>query len=338
MVHLSNELIKNRNLDVSILLFYPIENVDFLKDKLNKNIPIQILKKKKGIDLLLPFRLYKFIRNNNIDIAHFHVQAITYAIITAIFFKNCKYIATIHNDAYKEAQGLHRIIRKILFRFKLVLPVTISKESQRTFCELYKLPSVLIYNGVPDYVRNTNVNISMYKKDSNTKILVQVASIAPVKNQVKVAKVVNKLSNEGWNLCIIFLGRITNESYGQELSKELSNSVFVYGEVPNPTDYLALSDFFVLLSEYEGMPISLLEAFSTKCIPIVSPVGGNVNVVKDDINGFVSTGTSLKDIYDVLTRALTADNKKIIEMENELQRDFRQYSIYECCKKYESLF
>lgn len=52
------------------------------------------------------------------------------------------------------------------------------------------------------------------------------------------------------------------------------------------------SDVFILTSEYEGLPVSLLEAMGRGCVPVVSDVRSGIpEVVKDGLNGFrVSVG------------------------------------------------
>lgn len=46
------------------------------------------------------------------------------------------------------------------------------------------------------------------------------------------------------------------------------------GALPNASAYLGLADIFLLASEHEGMPVSLLEAFSAGLSVVASGVGG----------------------------------------------------------------
>ena len=45
------------------------------------------------------------------------------------------------------------------------------------------------------------------------------------------------------------------------------------------------------------MPVTLLEALSVGCIPICSPVGGIVNVVKHGVNGLLSKDSTEEEYY-----------------------------------------
>ena len=50
---------------------------------------------------------------------------------------------------------------------------------------------------------------------------------------------------------------------------------------------LGQSDVFVLTSEYEGLPVSLLEAMAWGCVPVVTDIGSGIpELVQDGVNGY----------------------------------------------------
>lgn len=218
--------------------------------------------------------------------------------------------------------------------------ITISKVSQESFEKLYNVDSTLIYNGVKSYKETFHVDLSKYKKDSKTIIIINVGSLIPLKNQIAFAKAINHLVIDGENVVGLVLGKKSrnNEDYYIELSNYQNENFKILGEVENPVDYLVSSDFFTLVSLYEGMPISLLEAISVGCVPIVTPVGGIVDVISDGINGIVAKGTSEQDIYEAMKRALSLEKKTIDELRNHLVREFNNYTINRCADLYLNLF
>jgi glycosyltransferase involved in cell wall biosynthesis len=60
----------------------------------------------------------------------------------------------------------------------------------------------------------------------------------------------------------------------------LEKSVVFWGERFNPGDYLSNADVFVLSSQSEGLPMSLLEAMSAGLPAIVTDVGGMAEVAR----------------------------------------------------------
>ena len=61
-------------------------------------------------------------------------------------------------------------------------------------------------------------------------------------------------------------------------------NVYLLGDVPNASDYIGLCDLFVLFSNFEGLPMSIIEAMSQKKAVVASDVGGIYELV-DDENG-----------------------------------------------------
>lgn len=342
LVSLSNELIKNENTNVTILTLYSQNNKnnEILKNKLSSNVELLSLNKKIGFDIKCFFSVYRFIKKNKFDIVHFHINAILYCLVTSILYRKCKYFATIHNDAYKEAYGVHRWARKIMFFFNLVNPITISGDSDRSFRELYKCDANIIYNGVAGYSKNEEIDISKFKKDIDTKIFVNVASVQESKNQVAMAKVFNRLVSEGENVALLFVGRITDAhtEYANKLKELLSENVHYIGESCNPRDYMIKSDYFILASHYEGLPITLLESLSVGCIPIVTAVGGNIDVVKDGYNGYIIDDPSEDSIYKTIKKIIKISEVDKENIKAHVFESVSKYNIENCAEKHLALF
>ena len=66
-----------------------------------------------------------------------------------------------------------------------------------------------------------------------------------------------------------------------------ADRIHLVGLQPEPAGWLALMDVFLMTSDYEGMPVALLEAMSMRCIPVSTPAGGIPTVVTDGVNGFL---------------------------------------------------
>ena len=221
-----------------------------------------------------------------------------------------------------------------------MLPITISDESKISFKELYKLKSEVIYNGVTtDYFTESDVvEFNKFRITPQTKVFTYVASVNEVKNQLNAAKAFNRLAKNGYDVALLVLGRITESDYCRQVKNESSKNVIVYGQTSNPVEFMKKSDFFMLVSQYEGMPISLLEAFSSRLIPIVTPVGGNKNLVHDEINGLICDSCEIDSICNVVKRAIELTEEQIAHMKDKLTQDFAEFSIETCAKKYVELY
>lgn len=338
LVNLCNEMCRHKEVSITLLTFYDSEN-SFLRKKLDPSITLAYIPKSRGLDFKLMYHICDFIKDGGFDIAHFHVNAIAYALLPAI--KNvCRCYATIHSDAYREASGIHRFIRCVLFKSKKVYPITISHQSDVSFHKLYgnSVSTTVIYNGVPVYNPTTVFSLKQYKKTTETKLFIMAAAVTPMKNEVAVALAAKQLIDEGEDIAIVFAGRAADKDYTSRLNEITSHRIHYIGEVPNPIDYMYHGNYFVMASDFEGLPISLLEAVSVGCVPIVTPVGGCADVVQDGKNGFIIPTQKPQDIYKTIKKILHLSNQTIKNIREQALSDAKRYTIAHCAESHISLF
>lgn len=103
-------------------------------------------------------------------------------------------------------------------------------------------------------------------------------------------------------------------------------------------DYVAAADAFILSSVVEGMPVALIESFATGTIPLVTPAGGMVDMVKDGVNGLVSRDCSAEAIREMITRFLSLSPPELDRIKAEARRSFEEYSIETCAGRYLDLY
>jgi glycosyltransferase involved in cell wall biosynthesis len=80
----------------------------------------------------------------------------------------------------------------------------------------------------------------------------------------------------------------------------------------------------VLASRFEGMPLTLVEAMLCGRPCIVSDVGGNRELIRDGINGFLAKAPTVELLDEAMNRAW--DNRsRLTEMGSTAARDARQF-------------
>jgi glycosyltransferase involved in cell wall biosynthesis len=80
-------------------------------------------------------------------------------------------------------------------------------------------------------------------------------------------------------------GPLEDELRAELASHALGDRFVLLGYHPDPPAVLAGADVFTLSSLHEGLPISLIEALAMGLPPVVTRVGGNAEVVTDDVDG-----------------------------------------------------
>lgn len=72
----------------------------------------------------------------------------------------------------------------------------------------------------------------------------------------------------------------------RRVSEHCNNSIIVVGEVDDVTPCHRLSDVYIFPSEHEGLPTSLLESMSSGLATVCSDIGGNNDLIFDDVTGY----------------------------------------------------
>lgn len=72
----------------------------------------------------------------------------------------------------------------------------------------------------------------------------------------------------------------------RRVSKQCNDSIILVGEVDDVTQYHRISDVYIFPSEHEGLPTSLLEVMSSGLVTVCSDIGGNNDLIFDDMTGY----------------------------------------------------
>lgn len=342
VIDLCNQLAEEH--EVMLVVLHSIDNHGFFKKDLSTKVQLLSMNKKKGMDWRLFLRLTKLIIKENPDVVHTHLRSIVYVLFACILPTNLEFFHTIHSDAKVEAGGgLGKWCRKFLFKIGRVHPVTISEESKRSFEDFYHLPSTLIYNGRPKYDHSIDIsaiNRELYniKANKDAALLVNVARIQPPKNQLVLAKAIDKLNKEGVHVELAIIGSMDDKRIVDDIENLSSPYVHILGVRSNPRDYICTADAFCLPSIYEGMPITLIECFSVGSIPLCSPVGGIINVIRDGVNGILAKSSNQEDVEEMIKRFLSLKSDDVRLLKKNSLSTFDFFDMKKCTESYVSLF
>lgn len=341
VVDLSNGFTEKNQ--VIIVVLYSINNNWFYLKELSKNITVISLNKKQGFDVSIIPKLFKLLKNLRPNIVHIHLRGLDYALIPSLFLFNIKFFYTVHSDAYYDSNNLiTRFYRWIFFKTRLIIPVTISNESRKSFQKAYGILPNMIFNGRAftklENVEKIEEEIKSYYKTSNTKVFLNVASIQPIKNQLMLAKVIKRLVEEGNDVILLIIGRNSCPAIIETINNLKCNNIYYLGEKEDPRLYMLFSDAICLSSIQEGMPITIIEAFSVGVMPICTPVGGIINMITDGFNGFLSKSFEENDYYDTLKRFLSFNNSYLQVIKKNCSDSISNYEMKKCVDNYLNLF
>ncbi|MBT2639683.1 glycosyltransferase family 4 protein [Bacillus sp. ISL-39] len=140
----------------------------------------------------------------------------------------------------------------------------------------------VIQNGVPD-----RPDIELAKTEVHPPRMVMVARFAEPKNHRVVINALNKLRNYEWEISFVGDGPLKDEieRYVGELG--LAGKIKFLGSSSNVSSILASAQLFILATNWEGLPLSILEAMRAGLPIVASDVGGVKEAVDHTQTGFL---------------------------------------------------
>jgi glycosyltransferase involved in cell wall biosynthesis len=119
--------------------------------------------------------------------------------------------------------------------------------------------------------------------------------------------------------------------------KDVSENVFCLGNMPKAEKYNQLVDLFMLPSDYEGLPMVIIEAMSYGKPVVASNVGGISEIVVNDENGY--TVENDPNVFaDKITYILENETIYRSFSENSLVRYTTDLTIERMLKEYIDIY
>lgn len=343
VVDLSNELCENN--DVTLLTLKddsvnPTKNL-FYKQDLSESVRYENLGLSDGFGFGKLIKVYKFINELRPDVIHMNGHGIPpYCIIAvALLGLKVKFFQTIHNDINNGYRNVfYRIFMAFFGRLKIVHFIALSEKNYRDFKKVYPYIDVTcIVNGRAPMASSamyeiTRKELMSLKKTSATKIFVHVARCHEVKNQIRLVTAFNMFVEKGNDAILVIVGSGFDSQLGQKIKTIAGPSVFFVGEKHNIADYQLCADAFCLSSDFEGMPISLIEALLSGTPAVSTPVCGAVDAIVNGENGMVSSDFSVESYVKSLEYVY--DNIEYLKKKTESMISESPYTMKKCAEKY----
>ncbi len=179
-----------------------------------------------------------------------------------------------------------------------------------------------IHNGVHDIDRN------LYCKQTvGVPKIIMVARFAPPKKQLELLHVLMQLQQYEWTMHFIGDGPELEEARKLVDSVNIHSCVHFEGASENVCLHLSNAHIFILLSDYEGLPLSILEAMRAGLPVIASNVGGVKEAVTAE-NGFLVETTDTESIKKSIVQ-LISDKKMRMSMGHNSRQLYEEHFTFQ---------
>lgn len=255
----------------------------------------------------LPLHLNKVIKSRKIDILQVH--GIKAAIIVCFLAKRMgvKYnIATIHGVDDFKSRIKNFVARIASLNVDLWISVT-NLGKTRIVHDFFVSPQkvITIANSIKITPEKCAPGRNKVRKNLNIKeddfLILTVANLRPIKGHKYCIKAIQLLKQKGYNnFKFVFIGKDKMNGYLSVLAKELQvdDKIVFPGFQEDVTPFLEAADIFLLPSESEGLPLSIMEAMNNGLPVIATNVGGVDELVEDQKTGLLIPPKSPSAIAD----------------------------------------
>lgn len=326
--------LNRENCEVTLISFYKTESV--LNKELKKNnVRILYLDKKSGFDIFLIKKLFNLLKKEKPDIVHTHLNSMVYVSLPCILL-NIPIIHTVHNIASKELPSLSSKVHKLMFKHKKATPVAISPNIQETITHFYRITDEqvpMIYNGI-----DLSKCIKKQNYTSEISRILHIGRFSYQKNHEMLINSFYELIKDypKLHLYLAGIGELMDDIKSLVTYFNLDDKVTFLGQVDNIYTVLNKVDLFVLPSNYEGFPMTIIEALGTGLPVIATNVGGVKDIIIDEYNGLLC-GVNKNDFCDKLKQIIN-DQSLYIQLATHTIKSSKKFSVNHMTYEYIKLY
>jgi glycosyltransferase involved in cell wall biosynthesis len=344
MVHIARELDRQRYEPAVISLTGRLEcDLDRMLDE--GGVESRYLGKHPGFDFRMYARLHRALKDCQPDIVHTHLHVLRYALPSLLVSNRVRVVHTVHNLAKREIEPRLRWLQRYALHHRVV-PVAVADEVAVSLQRVYGIPACrVIPNGIPtrSYASPKTPRREWRAKEglSETDLLfVCVARFAPQKNHLLLLKAFAQGPASEPNAHLILVGDgVLREQLKREAENlRITRQVHFLGLRADIPDVLGAMDVFVLSSDWEGNPLSVMEAMAAG-LPVVSTDAGGVpDLVENGKHGVVVRVGDLHGFAESLI--LLSRDKELRESLGKAagQRARERFDVSAMVRSYEQVY
>ncbi|MEO7524605.1 MAG: glycosyltransferase [Ferruginibacter sp.] len=256
-------------------------------------------------------KVIKYMRSNHIQLLHCHLP---WAGFVGRFIHMLTGIPVIYSEHNKQERyhGITKAINKFTFN-KQTKVIAVSNDVAESIEKNIhpRIPVQTILNGVnmEHFVRKKEAGLKtrlQYKIDPHCIVIGTIAVFRfqkRLKEWIDVFKVMQK-KYPGIHGCIVGDGILNTEIRAYLKEQEMEDKILFPGLQTDVLPWLSAMDIFMMTSEFEGLPVALLEAMSMECAVVCTDAGGIKEVIRNNVDGFMVPVDKWQELEQPLTHLL----------------------------------
>jgi glycosyltransferase involved in cell wall biosynthesis len=238
-------------------------------------VHVHHLGKHRGFDPRIYPRLLQVVRRFRPHLVHTHSYVLRYAWPVS----HAPLVHTVHNLPARELDAFGRALHRIAIR-RGARSIAISREVARGFRVLYgREPDAIIPNGVDLSPSRSDWRME-HGLTPDDILIVSAARLDPQKNPLLLIDALP--ADPRCHLILAGDGELRDAV--QRRAGPRVHPIGVRADIP---DLLAAADLFALASDYEGLPVAVIEAMAAGLPVVATAVGGVPELVEHNVTGLL---------------------------------------------------
>jgi glycosyltransferase involved in cell wall biosynthesis len=232
---------------------------------------------------------------------------------------------TVHGWSFAEGSGVvarktYQVIEKLtgLISDKIIVIAKADEEYALQLRVIKPTKMALIYHGIrpPDDFDKS--------ADNESFVMVMAARFQAQKDHETLIEALIPLRDMNWQLYLLGDGELLHTMKEKVKKAGLLGKVFFEGAVDNVPEYLKKADVFLLITNWEGLPLSILEAMAHGLPVIATDVAGIKEEVINGVNGFLVPRKNAQSITSAIAN-LYHNRTMTIDMGKKSKERFEKY-------------
>jgi glycosyltransferase involved in cell wall biosynthesis len=311
-----------------------------------KGIHIECAQRRSGTDYKLILYIRRLLEQRSINVLHCHQYTpYFYGILSALWTKT-RVIYTEHGRFYPDRHNIKRRLINPLLAFGTDKVTAISKSTADAVATYEYIPRnkiQIIYNGIQEVdvgIKTRDVLLRELSLSPDYRYIGTISRLVTIKNQSMMINAYFNAKKHIPKLRLIIIGDGEKMKELQRLAKSLNieNDVIFTGFINNPQCYISLFEIFLLSSFSEGTSMTLLESMSLGKPCVVTDVGGNPEIIINEVTGKVVQNNNC-DLFSQAIVDLMNNKEKIKQYGNDARDRYKsKFSAEIMISEYERLY
>lgn len=212
--------------------------------------------------------------------------------------------------------------------------VAVSEFTRQLALRKYKAKIQVIPNGVDSHVLRPN----KLRLNQPPRIVFAGRFMAQ-KNLLQLVQTLNEIQKAQWQCVMIGDGPMMQDVKRAVAESELEDRVHFTGWIDPPAvlNWFDSSDILFMPSRSEGLPVVGVQALAKGLAIVASRVGGFVDLVDHDRNGYLIQQEAI-DKFAICLLSLLANPERLLSFRHASLEKAKQFDVHQVARQYENLF